>query len=149
MKVPLSWLNEYVDVRDIPPLKLAERLTLAGLEVASLDFIGLPPPPGADALVVTGGSSFAWDPEKIWVGQVVGVEHHPNADRLSLATVDYGAGAPQTVVTGAPNIRAGQKVAFATTGAVLRNGHSTEHELAALKPAKIRGIRSEGMVLSE
>lgn len=148
MKVPLSWLNEYVDVSDLPPLELAERLTLAGLEVAAIEFIGIAPPPGAEALI-SAGDSFPWDRETIRVGEVLTVEPHPNADRLVLATVDYGAEAPLTVVTGAPNVRPGQKVAFATTGALIRNGYSAEHELVKLKPAKIRGVRSEGMVLSE
>lgn len=148
MKVPVSWLNEYVDVSDLSPLDLAGRLTLAGLEVAGIEFIGIAPPPGAEALV-TSGDSFPWDRDTIRVGEVLAVEPHPNADRLVLATVDSGGEAPQTVVTGAPNVRPGQKVAFATVGAVVRNGYSPEHELVTLKPARIRGVRSEGMVLSE
>lgn len=147
MRVPLSWLNDYVEVSDLSPVELAERLTLAGLEVAGIEFVGIAPPPGVEALII--GEGFAWDRETIRVGQVVAVDPHPNADRLVLATVDYGAEEPKTVVTGAPNVRPGQKVAFASVGAIVRNGHSDEHELIKLKPAKLRGVRSEGMVLSE
>ena len=60
-----------------------------------------------------------WDPRHIVIGQVLGVERHPNADRLTLVTLDYGAGQPKTVVTGAPNIKVGergQKVIVALSG---------------------------------
>ena len=78
MKVPLSWLKEYVDIT-LPVAELAERLTLAGLEVESVEYIGVPG--GNDA------SRLAWDPQKIVVGQVLEVKPHPNAERLVLATV--------------------------------------------------------------
>ncbi len=132
MRVPLSWLNEFVQVDDIPVEELAERLTLAGLEVEEIEHIG-----------------DWWDPERIRVGEVLHVEKHPNADRLVLATVEYGTGEPLTVVTGAPNVRPGMKVAFATVGAIVINGYSEAREKIKLKRAKLRGIRSEGMVLSE
>ncbi len=132
MRVPISWLNDFVDVSDISADELAERLTLAGLEVTAIERVG-----------------DWWDPERIRVGQVLRVEPHPNADRLVLATVDYGAGEPLTVVTGAPNVRPGMKVAFATAGATIINGYSEAREKMVLKPATIRGVRSEGMVLSE
>ncbi len=134
MKVPISWLRDYVDITmDIE--ELAERMTLAGLEVASVEHIGT-----------------QWDREKIFVGQVLRIEEHPNADRLTVVTVDYGAGEPMSVVTGAPNLRVGQKgqkVAFAIAGARLIDGYSQELRYSALKPSKIRGISSEGMVCSE
>jgi phenylalanyl-tRNA synthetase beta chain len=85
-----------------------------------------------------------------WVGisvaQVVDVSPHPNADRLHLATVDLGS-ERMTVVCGAPNVAAGQKVAFARLGAELIDGHSGEP--AILKAARIRGVESAGMVCSE
>jgi phenylalanyl-tRNA synthetase beta chain len=134
MKVPISWLRDYVDITmDIE--ELAERMTLAGLEVASIEHSGS-----------------QWDQEKIFVGEVVRVEKHPNADRLTVVTVDYGAGKPMSVVTGAPNLRVGQKgekVAFAIAGARLIDGYSQELKYTTLKPSKIRGIPSEGMVCSE
>jgi len=127
MRVSLNWLRDYVDLR-VPPEDLAQRLTMAGLAV--------------DAIVRTG----EWGPE-IRVASVAAVDPHPNADRLRLATVDLGAGERHTVVCGAPNLATGQKVAFATVGARVRDGHSGEP--AVLKPAKIRGVESAGMVLSE
>ena len=84
MLAPLSWLREYVDI-DIPVADLAERLTLAGLEVTAIEPIG-----------------DWWDAETIVVGQVAAVLAHPNADRLVLVDVDHGASEPQRVVTGAP-----------------------------------------------
>ncbi len=135
MRVPLSWLKEYVDIGDISVDELAERLTLAGLEVVGIERIG-----------------DWWDRDKIFVGQIVRVDPHPNADRLTLPTVEYGGPEPITVVTGAPNIRVGdvgQKVALALAGAVLIDGYSEDRRKTVLKPTKIRGVRSAGMVCSE
>ena len=132
MRVPLSWLNEFVTVEDIPADALAERLTLAGLEVKAVEHVG-----------------DWWDAERIRVGQVLRVERHPNADRLLLATVDYGADEPLTVVTGAPNVRPDMKVAFALAGATIINGYSEAREKMVLEPRAIRGVPSQGMVLSE
>lgn len=126
MRVPLSWLAEYVPLRT-PPAELAHRLTIAGLETA-YD----PGPGGGWANVV--------------VGRVEDVRPHPNADRLRLADVDLG-GERRTVVCGAPNVAAGQKIAFASVGATLINGKTGEPmELTA---AVIRGVESAGMVCSE
>lgn len=141
MKIPLSWLKDYVDIA-LPAETLAERLTLAGLEVESLTRIGE-----------------LWDRDKIFVGQITEVKRHPDAERLTLVRVDYGAGTPLQVVTGAPNLypyidqdfsgQRGPKVAFAVAGARLIDGHSEERKVIRLKPSKIRGIVSEGMVCSE
>jgi phenylalanyl-tRNA synthetase beta chain len=139
MRVPISWLKEYVDI-PLPVGELAERLTLAGLEVAAIQTIGLP------------GASLPWDPERIVVGEILEIRQHPDADRLVLATVEYGAGKPKTVVTGAPNLRVGEKghkVAFALEGARHWDGHSATPSPATLKGRKVRGIYSDGMVLSE
>ena len=134
MKVPISWLRDYVNITmDVE--ELAERMTLAGLEVASIEHIGS-----------------QWDRERIFVGEVLSVEKHPNADRLTVVSVNYGTGEPLSVVTGAPNLRVGeegQKVAFAIAGARLIDGYSKELKYTTLKPGKIRGVRSEGMVCSE
>jgi phenylalanyl-tRNA synthetase beta chain len=126
MKVSLRWLKEYVDI-SAPLEELCERLTMAGLEVGGLEMIG--------------GS---WN--YVVVGKIVDVSAHPNADRLSLVTVDLGKQCP-TVVCGAPNVTVGDKVAFASVGAQLIDGHSGE--IIQLKPAKIRGVVSEGMICSE
>src|SRR5712691_9814279 len=141
MLVPISWLKEYVDL-NIPVKQLAERITLAGLEVEGIQHAGE-----------------WWDPETIVVGQVVAVRSHPNADRLVLVDVDYGAPQPEQVVTGAPNLFQYKaleklptlKVAFARAGAVLIDAYSDERPRPKkkLKPSKIRGVASNGMVCSE
>ena len=129
MRVSLKWLAEYVDI-DLSPEEIGHCLTMAGLETEHIERIG------AD-----------WDEEFITVGRVVSVDAHPNADRLRLATVDYGGAGPLTVVCGAPNVEADQKIAFARAGARLIDGRSGE--AAVLKPAKIRGVESSGMVCSK
>ena len=129
MRVSLKWLADYVEVA-LPPEELAYRLTMAGLEVETIERIG--------------GD---WDEQLITVGLVTAVEPHPNADRLRLATVDLGEGERMTVVCGAPNVEAGQKVAFARAGASLVDGHTGKP--AALRPETIRGVESAGMVCSE
>ncbi len=128
MKLSLNWLREFVDV-DIPAPELARRLIDATAEVESWETIGA-----------------HWDPDRIRVAEVVAVEPHPNADRLRLATVETGSGR-QRVVCGAPNLTTGQKVAFATEGAELIDGHTGERTKLKLRP--IRGVESAGMVLSE
>jgi phenylalanyl-tRNA synthetase beta chain len=128
MKAPLSWLSLYVPL-DLPVGELAHRLTMAGTEVGEVE--------------VTGD----WERDKVVVGQVLKVERHPNADRLTLPTVDLGDGKTATVVCGAPNVAAGQKIAFAHEGARLFSARSGKVE--ALRPANIRGVVSLGMVCSE
>ena len=126
MRVPLSWLSEYVPLRMNPP-ELAYRLTMAGLETTY------------DAGVGAG-----W--ESVVVGHVAEVRPHPNADRLRLVDVALGA-TTHTVVCGAPNVATGQKIAFAQVGARLKSGKAGEPmELTA---AVIRGVESAGMVCSE
>ena len=134
MQVPLKWLEEYVDI-ECPLEALVERITLAGLEVVGIEEIGA-----------------KWDREKILVGEVTEIRRHPNADRLTVAVVDYGDEKPLAVVTGAPNLKpgdSGMKVAFATVGATLIDGYSDELKYIKLKPSKIRGVVSAGMVCSE
>ena len=128
MLVSLKWLADYVTLT-LPPKELAERLTLAGAKVEK---------------IVSRGEG--WDLMK--VGQVIDIKPHPNADRLRLVTVDLNETRPQTVVCGAPNVARGQKIAFGLVGAHVRDGHN-KGEWTTLKPAKIRGIESAGMVLSE
>ncbi len=128
MKVPLSWLKRYVPIT-LSPDELAHRLTMAGVEVGGIE------QQGAD-----------WDRDKVLVGRVLKVDRHPNADRLTLPTVELGDGEEITVVCGAPNVAAGQKIAFAREGARLVNPHSGKVE--PLKAAKIRGVVSSGMVCS-
>jgi phenylalanyl-tRNA synthetase beta chain len=148
MKVPLGWLGDYVDVH-LPVPQLVERLTLAGLEVGGVRLYGVEAPEGLRVKAEDAGP--VWHRDKILIGKVLGVERHPNADRLTLATVDYGAGQPKTVVTGAPNIKvgdSGQKVIVALSGSVLFDGHSEQKILKELKPSKIRSVPSDAMVCS-
>jgi phenylalanyl-tRNA synthetase beta chain len=125
--VPVSWLREYVTV-DASADQIAERLHMAGMEV--------------DRVERTGG---AWG-DKVHVGKITKIEKHPNADKLLLATVEYGSGRIKTVVTGAPNLAVGNIVPYAEAGASLIDGHTGKPMI--LKPKPMRGIESEGMVLS-
>ncbi len=156
MKLPLSWIRDYVDIK-IAPEELAEKLTFAGLEVEQTEYIGVARPPGlrgGHAAWLESGArpELAWDRSTLFVGQILEVKPHPNADRLTLAVVDYGRAEPIQVVTGAPNIQvgdSGQKVAFALEGARLFDGHQDGWKLMTLKKSKIRGIESGCMVCSE
>jgi len=120
MKIVYSWLKEVVDIH-VPAEELADALTGAGLEVASIKHIQVP--------------------EKVVVAKVLEVARHPNADRLSVCTVDAGDAAPLTIVCGAPNVAAGMTVPLATLGAVLGPD-------LTVKQAKIRGVESFGMLCS-
>ncbi len=154
MKVPLSWLKDYVDI-DLPLDKLARLLTMAGLEVDEVHTVGLPiPHTDHSEFKFTG---LEWDREKIVVAQIDEVMPHPNADRLVLCKLKDGTG-EYIVLTGAPNLYPykGQgplaqpiKVAYAKEGAVLYDGHAAGLELTTLKRAKIRGVESFSMVCSE
>jgi len=118
MRVPIGWLQDYVAFADSPQ-GLAEKLTFSGLEVEGLETHGCAAP-------------------GVVVGEVLAVDRHPNADKLTLCLVNFGAGA-LTVVCGAPNARVGLKAPFAPAGVTLPNG-------LTLKKAKIRGVVSEGML---
>lgn len=140
LRIPISWLTDYVDISTTPE-ELAEQLTIAGLEVETIEQIGN-----------------SWDEERIFIGQIMDIEPHPNADRLSLVTVDYGKSSPLKVVTGAPNIKQYEnnlpsqalKVAFAIVGAQLIDPYHEEgNKVIRLKAAAIRGVQSEGMICSE
>ena len=124
MKVPLSWLRQYVDV-DLPPQELAHRLTMAGIEVGEVDVIG------------------GWT--EVFVGHVKGVRPHPNADRLRLCVVTTGS-EEMEVVCGAPNVAAEQNICFAKVGANVYNTHTERYE--TLEAATIRGVESQGMICS-
>jgi phenylalanyl-tRNA synthetase beta chain len=148
MKIPLSWLRDYVDLT-LPAAQLIERLTLAGLEVASTRVLGLPIPAGVRVKAEERGP--VWDRDKIFVAQILGVDKHPNADKLKLPTVTWGDGKVKQLVTGAPNINVGdkgQKVVLALAGSVLFDGHSDVRKLSELKPTTIRGLPSDAMVCS-
>ncbi len=158
MKIPLSWLKDFIDLDGLSVEDIARKLTLAGLEVDEIVYVGLAMP--ADK----GGerhefktSGIAWDKEKIVVAEIREVLPHPNADRLTLCDL-YDGLAVHTVLTGAPNIfhLKGQgklpkpiKVAYAKESATLYDGHAEGLQLMTLKRTKIRGVESYSMVCSE
>ncbi|MGZ8260137.1 MAG: phenylalanine--tRNA ligase subunit beta, partial [Caldimonas sp.] len=128
MQFPESWLREFCD----PPIgtaELAERLTMAGLEVEALQSVA-PPFRG------------------VVVGKVLSVEPHPNADRLRVCAVDVGAGQPFAIVCGAPNVRAGMKAPCALVGAELPPAKEGSSEPFRIEVGKIRGVESRGMLCS-
>ncbi|MHB8858769.1 MAG: phenylalanine--tRNA ligase subunit beta [Thermoleophilia bacterium] len=126
MRVPLSWLKEYVDV-DLTADELAERLALTGTEVERVSHIGVPAEDG--------------NLERFVIGQVKKKAAHPNADKLSLCEVDVGGKAEQ-IVCGARNFKEGDKAAVCLPGGTLPGGRT-------LESAVIRGIESHGMMCSE
>jgi phenylalanyl-tRNA synthetase beta chain len=148
MRVPLPWLREYCDPASSPAGELdvhqiEQRLTMTGTKVEAIHHHGVP------------------SAENFVVGRVLSAEPHPDADRLKVCKVDLGDGdgvsaegasgapgeglaqaGPATIVCGAPNVAAGQTVAVARPGAVMPDG-------TKLRQAKLRGVVSEGMILSE
>src|SRR5579863_3722994 len=119
MRVPIGWLREYVDVPDDSEA-IAQRLAMLGFPVEDIE----------RRPRITG----------VVVGKILALEKHPNADRLSVAQVDTGRERPLTIVTAATNVAAGQTIAVATIGAVLPQ--------LTIAPRKMRGIASEGMMIS-
>jgi phenylalanyl-tRNA synthetase beta chain len=127
MRIPLSWLREYVDV-DVPAGELAARLAVASAEVERVYRVGVPDEDG--------------NLGRYLVGRVVEAAKHPNADKLQLCRVDVGEAEPRQVVCGAWNFGAGATVCVALPGAVLPDGRTLER-------AKLRGEVSDGMILAE
>jgi len=122
MKIPLNWLKDYVDFEDTVE-GLCDKLTFSGIEVEGVETIG----GGVDGVVV---------------GEVVSIEKHPNADKLTLCAVNFGGESEMTVVCGAPNAEVGGKYPFAPLGTALPAGFTIEKR-------KVRGIFSEGMLCAE
>lgn len=120
MRISLNWLKSYVDFK-LTPEELSHLLTMAGLEVSSIERIGK-------------------DLDKVVVGKILEKSPHPNADRLSLCKISDGANIFD-VVCGASNMKANDKVAFAKVGASLPGG-------VTIKDAEIRGVPSRGMLCS-
>ncbi len=123
MRIPVSWLRSYCDP-GLPAEEIADALTQAGDKLERLHRTGV------------------GDTSAFLTGRVLASEQHPNADRLNVNEVDIGRGEPQTIVTGAPNVVAGQTVAVALPGAVMPDG-------STLGEAKLRGVASAGMILAE
>jgi phenylalanyl-tRNA synthetase beta chain len=123
MRIPLSWLQDYINLDGLSPRELGDRLTFSGLEIEGIETIGS-------------------DYKGVVAAEVLSLRPHPNAEKLRLVTVARGEGGPLEVVCGAPNVVVGMKVALATVGAKLPNGME-------IKPAKIRGVASIGMLCAE
>ncbi len=127
MRVPVSWLRDYVPVEMALP-ELAERLSISSAEVEGIERRGVPDEDGNLGL--------------FRIGRVLEAEKHPNADRLQLCRVDVGEGEPRQIVCGAWNFAAGATVAVALPGARLPGGLQLEQR-------KVRGELSDGMILAE
>ncbi|MFT8321371.1 MAG: phenylalanine--tRNA ligase subunit beta [Bacillus sp. (in: firmicutes)] len=122
MLVSYKWLSEYVDIKDVSPQELADKITKGGIEVEGVD-------------VLNEGI------KNVVVGYVLEREQHPNADKLNKCLVDIGEDEPTQIICGAKNVDKGQKVAVAKVGAVLPGNFK-------IKKAKLRGEESNGMICS-
>jgi phenylalanyl-tRNA synthetase beta chain len=125
MRISLNWLRDLVDIT-LTPEELADALTMAGFEVEDIE------------------DRRSWA-EGVVIGKVLTREKHPNADKLSVCTVDIGAKQPSTIVCGAANVRADIYVPVATLGSFLPK---VQPDGLKIKPAKLRGVASEGMICS-
>lgn len=128
MKISYNWIKDYLDI-DIDPHKLSVILTGLGLEVEAME----------EWESVKGGM------KGVVIGEVLTCEKHPDADKLTVTTVNVGAAEPLHIVCGAPNVAAGQKVPVATVGTIVFKGE----ESLEIKKSKIRGQLSEGMICAE
>ena len=131
MRLPLSWLNEYVQVDDLDPKELAEKLTRAGLQVETIETVG----------------EEALSPH-IVAAEILTCQPHPDSDHLHVCTVSDGTDEFQ-VVCGAPNCRRGLKTALARIGAVIPGLKDSAGRPIVIKKGKLRGIESFGMCYSE
>ena len=120
MRVSWNWLNDFVDLEGLSPEHVAERLTLAGLEVEGIESLGA-------------------ELDGVVVARIISRDPHPDADRLSVCVVDAGAGEPLQIVCGASNMAAGDHVPLATVGARLPGD-------LKIRKSKIRGVESSGML---
>src|SRR5687768_11163963 len=129
MTISYNWLCDYLPVKPAPE-ELSVILTAIGLEVESLERF----------------ESVKGSLEGLVIGEVLSVEQHPNADKLRLTKVDIGNGEPLSIVCGAPNVAAGQKVVVAPIGVTI---YPSSGEPLTMKKAKIRGEESFGMICAE
>lgn len=121
MQVSIKWLKDYIDFNETPE-QLAEILTMAGVPVENVNYMGA-------------------GLEKVITGKIVNIDKHPDADRLCVCTIDVGAQEAIIIVTGATNVRVGQMVPVAMIGAKLPNG-------TKISKGKLRGVASFGMLCS-
>jgi phenylalanyl-tRNA synthetase beta chain len=129
MKISRKWLQQLLDLTGISDEDIASRLTMLGIEVESYE-------------------NLSGKYDGFVVGAVLDVQKHPNADKLSLCSVDIG-GDIKSIVCGAPNVAAGQKVPVGLIGSTVpHNQHDPEGKPFQLAKVKIRGVESEGMICS-
>ncbi len=119
MRISLSWLQEYVDI-DVTVEELAHQMTMLGLEIESIEQLGE-------------------DVQEVYVGQIVAIEPHPDADKIVVCQTDVGGDAPLQICCGAKNMKVGDKVPTAVVGATLPGGF-------AIARRKMRGVESQGMM---
>ncbi len=122
MRVPLTWLKKYVSVNQSTQ-EIADKLTMIGFETEKID---------DPSQIIT----------QVFVGKIVMIERHPNADKLVVCRVDIGKAVPLQIVTAATNVREGMFIPVALHGATLAGG-------LEIKRSKLRGIESEGMMCSD
>ncbi len=128
MNISYSWLRQYIDIK-LSPDEIAKVLTSIGLEVEAVESVEK----------IKGGL------EGFVIGEVKTCQKHPDADKLSVTTVDIGQEALLNIVCGAPNVAAGQRVVVATIGTIVYKGNAQFE----IKKARIRGVESEGMICAE
>lgn len=129
MTISYNWLKQYIDIPETPE-EIGKTLTSTGLEVEKVEAFE----------TVRGGL------KGLLIGHVLTCERHPNADKLSLTTVDVGLAQPARIVCGAPNVAAGQKVIVALPGVTI---YPSKGDPFTIKTARIRGEQSEGMICAE
>ncbi|MEK6780303.1 MAG: phenylalanine--tRNA ligase subunit beta [Bacteroidota bacterium] len=129
MKISYNWLKQYIDIPESAE-EIGKTLTSTGLEVESIEPFE----------TIKGGL------KGLVIGEVLTCAKHPNADKLSVTTVDVGGERPLSIVCGAPNVASGQRVVVATTGTIV---YPTKGESFIIKTTKIRGEQSEGMICAE
>ena len=127
MRIPLSWINEFVNIEDLSVDEIVNKLTLSGLEVEGIEKFG---------------AKFT----NIITAKIIDIKQHPNADKLHLVDVNLG-NCTKTVVCGAQNIQVGQIIPYASVGSKVLNRKTGEQY--ELTPAVIRGIESQGMLCSQ
>lgn len=155
MKAPISWINDFVDVKDLSLEEIAKTLTMLGLEVEGIQLVGMAMP--AEEKHEFKYEGLSWPEDKFVVASVDEVMPHPDADRLVLCRLFDGS-QELIVLTGAPNLypykEQGKlekplKVAYAREGSILYDGHQPGLVKTKLKKMKIRGVESFSMICSE
>jgi phenylalanyl-tRNA synthetase beta chain len=150
MRVPLRWLAEFVAL-PAEPADLIDRLTRAGLECGGVATFGVPAPAGVR--VKPTDATPVWDRDKVLVADVLAIDKHPDADKLKLVKLQYGAADPKTVVTGAPNVAvgtSGQRVVLGLRGSRYRLADKDGNvSVVSLEPKALRGIPNDAMCMSD